>query len=83
MIRTILHAKGVPVIQIDLRPDPPTTIAKRPVRPSAPGIPVFVILQEGPALLMRGQPELLKREDMPRGLLDILSKAKGVLGRKA
>ena len=83
MIRTILHAKGVPVIQIDLRPDPPTTIAKRPVRPSAPGIPVFIILQEGPALLMRGQPELLKREDMPRGLLDILSKAKGVLGRKA
>ena len=81
MIRTILHAKGVSVVQIDLRPDPPKMIAKRPARPSAPGVPVFVILEEGPALLMRTQPQLLTRDDMPKGLLDILSKAKGVLTR--
>jgi len=84
MMRIILHAKGVSIIQIDMRRDPPLYIAKRSVRPSAQGIPVFIITEEGPALLMRSiaEPELLKKEDMPKGLLDILVKGKAVGQKK-
>jgi hypothetical protein len=80
MMRAILHANEKPIIQIDIRTDPPASIAKRPTRPSAQGIPVFIIMEEGPALLMRSiaEPELLKKEDMPKGLLDILAKGKTV-----
>jgi hypothetical protein len=54
------------------------------VRPSAQGIPVFIITEEGPALLMRSiaEPELLNKEDMPKGLLDILVKGKAVGQKK-
>jgi hypothetical protein len=45
---------------------------------------VFIITEEGPALLMRSiaEPELLKKEDMPKGLLDILVKGKAVGQKK-
>jgi hypothetical protein len=84
MIRAIVTAKGVPVIQINASVDPPTVIAKKPTRPAATGVPVFLITTEGPALLMKNpaSPEFLKRDEMPRGLLHELDRAKGVLGLK-
>jgi hypothetical protein len=84
MIRAIVGGKGVPVIQINLQVDPPTVVSKKPTRPATAGVPVFVITAEGPALLMKNpeSPEFLKRGDMPKGLLELLDKAKGILGLK-
>jgi hypothetical protein len=84
MIRAIVGGKGMPVIQINLQIDPPTVISKKPTRPAGVGVPVFVITADGPALLMKNpeSPEFLKREEMPKGLLDLLNKAKGILGVK-
>jgi hypothetical protein len=84
MIIGLVKTKGMPIVQINLQMDPPAVIAKKPTRPAVAGIPVFIITPDGPALLMKNpeSPEFLKRDDMPRGLLETVDKAKGVLGIK-
>lgn len=84
MIRTLVHAKAKPIVQINLEVDPPVPIAKRPVRPTAPGVPVFIITSEGPALLLRSpqDPQFLLESDMPNGLLEIVKGAKRIAGVK-
>jgi len=84
MIIDIVKGKYVPVVQINIAVDPPTVIAKQPTRPTSSGIPVFVITNDGPALLLRSptDPQLLKKDDMPKGLLNILMGAKKILGLK-
>ena len=84
MIRTLVHAKAKPIVQINLQVDPPAVVAKRPVRPTAPGVPVFIITAEGPALLLRSpqDPQFLLESDMPKGLLDIVKGAKRIAGVK-
>jgi hypothetical protein len=85
MMIDIIKGKHVPVIQIDISVDPPKVLAKQPVRPTTSGIPVFVFTNEGPALLLRSpvDPQLLKKEDMPKGLLNILLGAKKNITSKA
>ena len=85
MMIDIIKGKHVPVIQIDISVDPPKVLAKQPVRPTTSGIPVFVFTNEGPALLLRSpvDPQLLKKEDMPKGLLNILQGAKKNITSKA
>jgi hypothetical protein len=70
------------IVQINIAVDPPTVSANKPFRIAYPTVPAFVVTSEGPALIVLdpAKPELLKREDMPAGLLDIVNKAKGVLG---
>lgn len=82
MIRGIVQGKTKPVVQIDLQSDPPVVIAKRPVRVSSPGVPIFVITAEGPALLLRSpeDPQFLREEDMPKGLLEYVKGAKRIIG---
>ncbi|NBV77175.1 hypothetical protein EBR66_03370 [bacterium] len=77
----ILHEISMPVIQIDIRSDPPKYRAFKPIRPSAPGVPVFIITEEGPALLLLSPelPQFLTRDDMPRGLKQIYEKADSLL----
>ena len=84
MIKALVHAKAKPIVQINLQVDPPVRIAKRPVIPTAPGVPVFIITAEGPALLLRSpqDPQLLLESDMPRGLLEIVKGAKRLAGVK-
>jgi hypothetical protein len=78
MIMNIIKTRNMPFIQINVSVDPPVVIAKQPVRPTSVGVPVIVITNDGPALLMRSpaDPQLLKKEDMPKGLLNILLGAK-------
>jgi len=88
MIRRIVQQTGGRVFQIDLRADPPTFMARKPLRSmyEAPTVPVFVVTEEGPGLLVLNPaaPEILKKEDMPAGLLKIMEKAfaetKGIIG---
>ena len=84
MIRTLVHSKVRPIVQINLREDPPSIIAKKPVRPTAPGVPVFIITEDGPALLLRSpeSPQFLLETDMPQGLSDIVKGAKRIAGVK-
>jgi hypothetical protein len=80
-IREIIRIKGIPIVQINLQADPPTVISRRPARPTTTGVPVFVATAEGPALLMLDptQPNFLKRAEMPRGLGEIVDKARALL----
>jgi hypothetical protein len=84
MIRNIVSIKGVPVVQINLQVDPPTVEARRPPRSEFNSVPVFIITADGPALLIKdpASPELLKRDDMPKGLLEYVNNAKRLLGTK-
>jgi hypothetical protein len=83
-ILTLIAAKTMPIVQINLTVDPPAVIAKQPTKPSGLFVPVFVITADGPALLLSSTKsiEFLKRDELPRGLADILSKAKRTLGLK-
>jgi hypothetical protein len=85
MIMNIIKTRNMPLIQINVSVDPPVVIAKQPVRPTSIGVPVIVITNDGPALLMRSpaDPQLLKKEDMPKGLLNILLGAKKNITSKA
>lgn len=78
ILRSLVHSKTKPIIQINLKDDPPSILARKPVRPSAPGIPVFIITEDGPAFLLRSpaDPQFLLESDMPQGLLAILNGAK-------
>jgi len=80
-VREIIRIKGIPIVHINLQVDPPVVIAKRPARPTTTGVPVFVATMEGPALLMLNpsEPNFLKRVEMPRGLGEIVDKAKTLL----
>ena len=84
MIKTLLAAKTMPIVQINVAVDPPTVIAKQPTKPSGVAVPVFVITADGPALLLRSTTtiEFLTRDAMPKGLADIVAKAKRSLGLK-
>jgi hypothetical protein len=85
MIMNIIKTRNMPLIQINVSVDPPVVIAKQPVRPTSVGVPVIVITNDGPALLMRSpaDPQLLKKDDMPKGLLNILLGAKKNITSKA
>jgi hypothetical protein len=84
-LRELTRMTGRIVVQINAAADPPVASAKKPFRIAYPTVPVFVVSAEGPALIVLdpAKPELLKKEDMPAGLLDIVEKAKGVLGLRA
>jgi hypothetical protein len=81
VIRDLVRIKEIPIVQINLQVDPPTYIARKPARPTTTGVPVFVATMEGPALLMLNpsEPNFLKRAEMPRGLGEIVDKAKTML----
>lgn len=87
MMRRIVEQTRGRVFQIDLREDPPTFLAKKPIRSvyELPTIPVFVITEKGPGILVLdpSAPEVLQKDDMPAGLLAIMEKKfseiKGVL----
>ena len=82
MIRALAISKLTTVVQIDISVDPPKVVAKKPTKPTAIGVPIFIITVDGPALLMSSSTsiEFLKRDEMPRGLTDIVNKAKSFLG---
>ena len=75
------------IFQIDLRSDPPVLSGRIPVktRYESPSLPVFVITEEGPGVLVRNPsaPELLQKADIPSGLQALMLKTwaekKGVL----
>ena len=85
MLRSIVAAKGMNVVQIDLRADPPVFSGRRPLRTAYPvqAVPVFVITEEGPGILVLNPkaPQILKKSDMPIGLLNtvekVISESKG------
>jgi hypothetical protein len=88
MLRKIVEETGGVVIQFDLREDPvPPPVGRKPIRSlyDIDAIPIFVITDEGPALLVKNPsaPEILKKADMPPGLLatveETLAKTKGIL----
>ena len=86
-LRDLTRMTGRIVVQINVAgaTDQPVVSAKKPFRIAYPTIPVFIVTEEGPALLVLdpAQPDFLKKEDMPKGLVDIVEKAKGVLGMRA
>ncbi len=85
-LRELTRMTGRIVVQINtVGTDQPVISAKKPFRIAYPTIPVFIVTEEGPALLVMdpAQPDFLKKEDMPKGLASIVEKAKGVLGMRA
>jgi hypothetical protein len=90
MLRKIVEITGGNVIQIDLRSDPPGITGKKPFRIyyENMAIPVFVITDEGPGILVLNPaaPELLRKSDMPVGLFTaiekVLTASRGVLKMK-
>ena len=66
------------VIQIDLRFDPPGVTVRRPIKSvyEVPTVPVFVITEEGPGILVLNPaaPELFTLAEMPSGLVSIMEK---------
>ena len=76
MLRRIVMATGMRVVQIDLRKDPPAISGKMPVRMrsiyESPTIPVFVITEEGPGILVLNPGEILTQQDIPAGLITIM-----------
>ena len=78
MLRRIVQQTNAKVFQIDLRQDPPGLSGKKPMRSTyeVPSIPVFVITDDGPGLLVLNPaaPQLLGPEDMPAGLISIIDK---------
>ena len=86
MLGSIVKATGMNIIQIDLREDPPKITGRRPLRTAynVNAIPIFVITEEGPGILVLNPaaPQILKKVDMPTGLLKtiekILSESKGI-----
>ena len=82
MVRELTRMTGRVIIQIDIRADPPVVLANKPFRVTYPTVPVVVLTAEGPALLVNdpAAPAFLKKEDMPAGLAEMATKAKGVLG---
>lgn len=91
MMRRIVEQTGGKVFQIDLREDPPVLLARKPLRSAyeAPTLPIFVIMDEGPGILVLNPeaPELLTREDMPAGLIEMVDKkmaeTRGILKTRA
>jgi hypothetical protein len=83
-IKLLAGAKLTTIVQINIAVDPPTIIAKKPAKPTMGSVPVFVITVDGPALLLNSTTsiEFLKRDEMPKGLLDIVNKAKSFLAVK-
>ena len=90
MLRSIVRKTGGSVVQIDLRKDPSDKnmiTGARPIKSLYPNmpIPVFVITESGPALLVLdpSSPNILAREDMPAGLITqiqtTLSTKRGVI----
>jgi hypothetical protein len=87
MLRKIVEETGGNAVQIDLRADPPAITGHRPFRSlyEVSSIPIFVITDEGPGLLVKNPaaPEILKKSDMPPGLLEtvdaVIAKSKGVI----
>jgi hypothetical protein len=87
MIRAIVQATGMSVVQIDIRSDPPSFNGGRPLRTAHDNgvVPVFIITEEGPGILVLNPsaPQILKKSDMPLGLLNtiekVLSQSKGTL----
>jgi hypothetical protein len=85
-LRELTRMTGRIIVQINtVGTDQPVISAKKPFRIAYPTIPVFIVTEEGPALLVMdpAQPDFLKKEDMPKGLASIVEKAKGVLGMRA
>ena len=76
MLRKIVTQTVGSVFQIDLRSDPPVVSGRRPMRNmyETPAIPVFVITDAGPGLLVRNPsaPELLTQGDIPSGLAALM-----------
>ena len=66
------------VIQIDLRLDPPGVTVRRPIKSvyEVPTIPIFVITEEGPGILVLNPaaPELFTLAELPGGLVSIMEK---------
>jgi hypothetical protein len=91
MMRRIVEQTRGRVFQIDLREDPPAFLAKKPIRSvyEPPNIPIFVITEEGPGILVLtpSAPEILEKKDIPAGLMAIMEKkfaeTKGVLKARA
>jgi hypothetical protein len=80
-LSTLLRKSGMPIVQIDLRVDPPAILAKKPPRDKGLGFPVFV-LRKGlpPSLLCRDpeNPALLHRGELPKGLQTLIEGAKTI-----
>jgi len=78
MIRKIVLKTGYNLLQIDLREDPPVFTAGRSSRKviEEKATIVLVITEEGPGLLVLdpSTPEILKKKDMPAGLLEVIEK---------
>ena len=88
MLNRIVRKTGGNVFQIDIREDPPVFSGAKPIRLAYEGmpIPVFVVTSEGPGLLVLNPaaPQILKRDNMPAGLLEVLDSTlaskKGIIG---
>ena len=80
-LTTLLRKSGMPIVQIDLRVDPPVILAKKPPRDKGLGFPVFV-LRKGlpPSLLCRNpeNPVLLQVDELPKGLQTLIEGAKTI-----
>jgi len=76
MLRKIVSLTTGRIFQIDLRSDPPVLSGRKPIRTfhESPSIPVFVITEDGPGLLVLNPsaPELLTQENIPSGLAALM-----------
>ena len=64
-----------PIVQIDIREDPPKILGKRMARDQEIGYAVFVVRAEGPSLLVTDveAPGILKKEELPKAFVELLN----------
>jgi hypothetical protein len=80
-LTALLRKSGMPIVQIDLRVDPPVILAKKPPRDKGLGIPVFVLRNGFPPSLLCRNPEnpvLLQPSEMPKSLQTMIEGAKTI-----
>jgi hypothetical protein len=64
-----------PIVQIDIREDPPKILGKRMARDQEIGYAIFVVRAEGPSLLVTDveAPGILKKEELPKAFVELLN----------
>ena len=65
----------LPIVQYDIREDPPKILGKRMARDQEIGYAIFVVGAKGPSLLVTDveAPEILKKEELPKAFVELLN----------
>jgi hypothetical protein len=77
ILTKLVKKSRLPIVQYDIRTDPPTIFAKQIPRDQDIGYAIFVIGERGPSMLVTDveAPGLLKRSELPRAFVEFLARS--------